>query len=153
MDFGCLSEYEVRRRYESAKNKNRELSILADLVDSTKYELAGFLGVEYKKRTSPAEFVSEKAQELYDQDFSDEKIANALGVSSGVVSKWRKKNGLKSHAIQIDHELRYKLYNEGLSDGEIGKIAGVSTVAICTWRKSQNLPPNRQRGGRSHGKQ
>lgn len=53
MDFSCLTEEEIRRKYREAKDKQRIIGVLADITCSTKDHIQEFLGLTGTEKCSP----------------------------------------------------------------------------------------------------
>lgn len=96
------SAEEIVRSYRQAKDRKAQIKILAELnacsVKKIRQTLAdeGVLAEEPQKAKSPAKrFDSERALALYGEGRSDEAIAEALGVPSDTVTRWRRGSGLR----------------------------------------------------------
>lgn len=156
MNFDCLSEWEVRRKYQEAEDKELALKIIAELTSATKREVKKFLGlivepqpVETRKTYTKLDTV--EAMRLYGEGLNDADIATALGVTKACVGTWRRNEGLPAHITYkprlVNDDERMRLYHMGLSDAKIGKAVGVEKKAIHAWRRRRGLPANFPRGG------
>lgn len=146
LNFTCLNPDEVREKYERARDKRFMLEALAGLTDSTRQEVAEFLGVASENEKRGHVFDENRARQLYDIGLSDTRVAKELGVSCSAIWHWRDELRLPANGGAVSSDRR-ALYNQGLSDVEIAKKEGVSPSAICLWRRYYGLKSNQGRRG------
>lgn len=85
---------------------------------------------------------------LWGELLQDKEIAEKLGLSVGVINKWRRLKGIprntqtRLHLKTEDEIARISLWGEGYSDQEIAKILGRTTGAIYYWRRKRGIPKN-----------
>ncbi len=94
-----MSEFEILRDYRQAKNKVKQVKILADLNGCTKEEITECLenqGVTVLKVDTLEEKHSSILY-LHNQGMIDEEIASDIGLKASSVSQIRSKLGLKKH--------------------------------------------------------
>lgn len=139
MIWDVITPTEARRKYELATNKRSALTIIAGLTASTPAKVAAYLGVDGK--AVYAKMDGCKAQELYDRGFTDEKIAEKLGVTRTAVYNWRQMQGLPAVSRLPSHQRRMEVYNSGLSDRAAADKLGISRNTYRYWRKRHGLPP------------
>lgn len=99
ISFECITEHEARAMYRKAKNKNDMLQVLADLMLSTKEEVAELLdaedGIRRHRRIKRKTYLdTPRCWALYTAGATDKELVQALGVSQSTVSKWRQRNHL-----------------------------------------------------------
>lgn len=152
MNFECLTEAEVRRKYQDADDKAQAIEVISGLTCSSKREVKMFLGlyVEPEKPVPRKNYVhidTAEAGRLYDAGLNDVGIANVLGVTKQAVGQWRRGEGLPANRTYktkpCEEDKRMELYHMGLSDAAIGRIVGVEKKAINLWRRRRGLAPNR----------
>ena len=92
----------------------------------------------------PQEWDRKKGLELYQQGWTDRKIAEELGVSANVVGGWRRANDMPANRPKPGQRSRkwdtakaQQLYEAGMSDREIARAVGVSESAVGGWRREQ----------------
>lgn len=156
MNFDCLSEYEVRRKYQEAEDKGAALEIIADLTSATKREVKKFLGIivepqSAETRKAYTKLNAAEAMRLYGEGLNDADIAAALGVTKACVGTWRRNEGLTAHITYkprlVNDDERMRLYHMGLSDAKIGRAIGIEKKSVWAWRKRRGLPANLPQGG------
>lgn len=104
-----MDDTQLSYEYRTARNPAQMLTILAELnavpVDIIKQRLCG-MGVALPPKR--IRWDTEKAAELYRRGMPDRQIANALGISRGCVSSWRKRKRLpvnpEKKTIRVDSE-------------------------------------------------
>lgn len=99
LSFECVTEHEARVMYRQAKNKNDILQVLADLMLSTKEEVAELLDAEegirkHKKIKRKVYLDTARCLEMYTAGATDKELVQGLGVSQSTISKWRQRNHL-----------------------------------------------------------
>ena len=85
----------------------------------------------------------EKFHTLYNQGFSDNKIAKELGCSRKVIERRRHKLGLPVNFWQSEVKrnptLIEQMFKEGKSSAEISKLLKVSTTTLGKFKKENNI--------------
>ena len=154
MTFSCLTEEEVRRKYNEAEDKEYMVEVLAGLTCASATEIMRFLGLESKPKGLDKKYKEytridrEKAMELYNAGHTDNEIADALGVTNKTVGSWRRGLGLEINSRIVNDDVkRMELYRKGMNDAEIARALGQSSSAIQSWRRRCNLPANTTPGG------
>ena len=156
MNFDCLSEWEVRRKYQEAEDKELAIKIIADLTCATKREVKKFLGLivepqPVETRKTYTKLNAEEAMRLYGEGLNDADIAAALGVTKACVGTWRRNEGFPAHITYkprlVNDDERMRLYHIGLSDAKIGRAIGIEKKSVWAWRKRRGLPANLPQGG------
>lgn len=148
MTFSCLSEEEVRRKYEEANNKTHAIEVIAGLTCATKREVKQFLGLGVQEipetvRKPKGSIDPDAARKLHAAGLNDVEIAEILGVTKSAVGIWRRSNGLPVNKSETPEEKRRMvLYHMGMTDPEIGKALGRPAKTIWSWRARRKLPPN-----------
>ena len=103
-----MSDAEIATGYRTAKNKTKQIGVLAELNDVSRRTMEDKLvelGLLVKTGGEPlpapapeaAPFDETRAQELYAEGRDDLAISEMLGVSKAVFSKWRKGQGLSAN--------------------------------------------------------
>lgn len=103
-----MSDAEIATGYRTAKNKAKQIGVLAELnavSRRTMEEKLVELGLMEKTGGEPlpaptteaAPFDETRARELYAEGRNDLAISEMLGVSKAVFSKWRKAQGLSAN--------------------------------------------------------
>lgn len=145
---------EIRKNYSEAKDKPRQITILAELNGVSRGTIKAYIAGcnDVKPVVVPDD---DALRKLYDRGLSDPDVGRELGLSTASVYKWRKKNGLPANAEPVatveavsarsqkilDREARQlELYNQGLSDAKIAAAVNTSGQTITNWRKAQGLP-------------
>lgn len=87
---------------------------------------------------------------LYELLYTDQQIAEALGVTLSVVRGYRKRHGLRSKRARdgIDKARLIELYEQGFNDYEIADVLGMTPSYICTTRKRMGLASKHSPGWR-----
>jgi len=103
-----MKESEICLEYRQAKNKQKQISVLADMNACTQAEIiallakcgeqvesgAGGRGADTMKSQS---WDTEKAMALYNEGKTDQQIAEAVFISDSMVGVWRRKQGLPAN--------------------------------------------------------
>lgn len=150
MMFTCLSEQEIRERYNRAEDKDAILHVLADLTCSRPKEVAALLGVRWPIRGAK-DFDEDLAMNLFEQGRSDKEIANACGVYTYSIQRWRLDIGLLRRK-QYDTNVFAAAYHQGKTDEEISTLTGASVSKIKKWRQGEKLPAHNDRRERKKKK-
>lgn len=80
------------------------------------------------------------ALELYESGKTDPQIAAAIGVHTGTVLKWRRRNGIEGNAkLKFDRDRAMGLYRDKRTDTAIAAELGVSKLTVQRWRKEHGL--------------
>ena len=93
-----MTDEEIKIQYRDAKDKKKQVEILADMNLITQAEMRkklADLGL-IEPVTDYGENWHEKAMELYKDGKSDKQIAEVVGKCAQTIANWRKKNGLAS---------------------------------------------------------
>lgn len=92
--------------------------------------------------------ISDKIIILISKGLSDMEISKKLHIKPSKITKWRRKNKIKSnykYLSPIEEEKRMMLYKKGFSDYKIAKTLNLGAATITAWRKRRNLSPNYKR--------
>ena len=107
-----MTNDEICVQYRHAKNKERQIKILAELNVTTKQEIievlkqGGMVVPEQKppapkadkpKRQKVFRINTELVRSLYDKQMTDKEIAAQMGLNVSTIWNWRKANSLPSH--------------------------------------------------------
>jgi len=103
-----MKEADICREYRQAKDKQKQIAVLADMNVCTQAEIIALLirrGEQVKgmgggkggDTMKGRSWDTEKAMALYNEGKTDRQIAEAVFVSPGVVGVWRRKQGLPSN--------------------------------------------------------
>ena len=81
---------------------------------------------------------------LYENGWSDRKIAQAFSIASPTVAYWRTKAGIpaQQRARLIDEVEGRQMHSAGVSDPDIAKRFGVTQSGVVKWRQRRGLPAN-----------
>lgn len=91
---------------------------------------------------------ADKAWELYDQGWSDQRIAAAVGTTRAAICQWRHRNDLKCHRVHREYHTNWdkararELYDQGWSDRSIAEAVDVTPSVVWQWRAREGLPRN-----------
>lgn len=88
---------------------------------------------------------------MYDQKWSDSRIAAAQGVRATAIQAWRLANNLPSH--HVDHRvhspeqtaLKFQMWESGATDSEIADAVPCKPDAVRKWRSKNGLKVNPER--------
>ena len=95
-----MTDEEIQIQYNGAKDKGKQVQILADMNLCSKAEMhdklasMGLMGEKAKESVSS---FAEKCAELYEKGLCDADIAEQLKAPKGRVTAWRKGKGLSAH--------------------------------------------------------
>ena len=95
-----MTDEEIQIQYNDAKDKAKQVQILADMNVCSKAEMKdklasmGLMGEKAKESVSS---FAEKCAELYEKDLCDADIAEQLKAPKARVTAWRKGKGLTAH--------------------------------------------------------
>lgn len=86
---------------------------------------------------------TKRALELYNKGLSDDRIGEAVGVSSHAIAAWRNSCGLPIHArVRWSRKQAQELIDEGYTNKEIAEALGTTVTAITCWRVAGAGNPN-----------
>lgn len=105
-----MATEEVCLQYRLAKDKKKQIKILAELNATTKQKIVEILtqgGVAVPEQKPQTPQVAKPKQ---------------------------------PRVFKFDETLARQLYDQGLMDKEIGRLVGASQPTICEWRKQHSLP-------------
>ena len=90
-----MTEFEIKRAYREAKNRKKQIRILADLNGCSAGRIKNIVAdVVCPDRRN---FDLGERHRLYESGLTDVQIAGALGLTAGTIWHWRQKNGLKAN--------------------------------------------------------
>lgn len=151
-----MTDSEITEIYRSAKNKERQVTVLADLNACRKYDMAkklAELGLRELKEKPPAtrplkepnwtKIDYDAAKALYDEGRTDEEISAQLGCSLYAFRNWRSAHKLpqnRPRRFAFDEALAMELYRDGKTDAAIAAATGLSKSGVYSWRKRNGLP-------------
>ena len=101
-----MTAEEIVRHYAQAKDKAKDIKVLAELNCVTQKEIQTVLaeaGIECAERTKRRSFANQ-FQKLYDKGLSDREIREEVGCSLSSVVKWREKQHLPPNVGQAELE-------------------------------------------------
>lgn len=145
-----MDEGEIVRDYLQAKDREAQVSILADLNLTTRSHVLDILakhGLDVRRKN----LEGNELMSLYKDGLNDSQIARELGVSATAIKRWRIKNGLDANfkrkkVSKKNESLLMDLWEAGKNDRQIAEIIGCTPPAIWQWRKRNSLPRNCGRG-------
>lgn len=85
--------------------------------------------------------INKERLKLYAKGLNDTQIAEAVGVKSDTITKWRNSHNLPRRNLKLEE--RMNLYLSGLSDAEIVEREGSNIQQVSSWRLRHNLPCNK----------
>lgn len=94
INFSIFNEYEIRRLYEQANDKNKQLRILCDCCCCTLADMCKFLEIDIKKvrYISRYKFTVRKINAMRKKGFTWNEIGRYYGVDRSVVFRWYQRN-------------------------------------------------------------
>lgn len=148
-----MSDAEISTGYRTAKNKDAQVQILADLngvpreAMEEKLRELGLLektGGEgeppRKKAPRPAPFDETRAKELHAEGRDDLAISEMLGVSKTVFANWRREQGLNANYPKLRASKRQGKAAEPNGEGPAGDTLTVGRLAEIFGQMAQWHP-------------
>lgn len=132
-----------------------EIALAVDLSRSTvcSWRRRNGLDLNPGQRGNPIRWDQRVAMDLYKAGASDSQIGRAVGVNSGSIFSWRRKNGLPANKIRtappvrkrtVDLERMQQLYKQGMPDCAIAEELKISRHYVAKLRQELGLPANQK---------
>jgi len=124
----AMTDYEIAADFRQAKNKERQIGILADLNACKKDRIINILHEKGVLKDMKVDVI--KAKQLYDQGLTDNKIAEELGVSGEAIRQWRKGAGLKNNFLLQREAAKAIKVTEGITITETTAPSADQSVVV-----------------------
>lgn len=140
--------------------KDHELDYIYDTpevislcLNCSKRECTNCLGVNViakKDESAGATIDHKKFMDVYNRDYTDDRMAKELGVSVAVLRRYRKDNNIPTKRPKnvLDATKLIAMYEQGLNDCQIAKELHLTPGYVCTVRNKLGLPSKHYKKGR-----